>query len=197
VRPPFRLFLFPPLTLFFFFSFFAETGGLIRLGVRLLGLHPDCSDKQDVVRGLIKYGEQLGVYYQIRDDFVSLTSEEYAKLNGFAEDLHEGKYSFPIIHSLDVNPHSGLAGESARGHFCCCVFCLRFLVLPELLAMKPDDVRMKKAAISLIARTHSFEYTIHALRELGVSLRAQLAELGGNDKLEGLLQSWTIKVPSA
>jgi len=153
-----------------------KTGGLIRLGVRLLSLHPSAQTPthKSTIAGLIKYGEQLGVYYQIRDDLVSLTSEEYAALNGFAEDLHEGKYSFPIIHSLDVNPHSGLA---------------------ELLAMKPDDIRMKKAAISLIARTGSFDYTIHALQELGLSLQAQLADLGGNERLEGLLRSWTIKAP--
>ena len=88
----------------------SETGGLIRLGVRLLGVHPDAAGKEETLEGLIKYGEQLGVYYQIRDDLISLTSEDYAALNGFAEDLHEGKYSFPIIHSLETDPHSGLAG---------------------------------------------------------------------------------------
>jgi geranylgeranyl diphosphate synthase type 3 len=90
---------------------FEETGGLLRLGVRLLALHPDAAGKEAIVSSLIKLGERLGVYYQIRDDHVNLISDEYAALNGFAEDLHEGKYSFPIIHSLDVDPRSGLAGD--------------------------------------------------------------------------------------
>ena len=46
----------------------------------------------------------LGQFFQIRDDYINLTNEEYQKLKGFAEDLTEGKFSFPIIHGIRKDP---------------------------------------------------------------------------------------------
>lgn len=38
----------------------------------------------------------LGIHFQIRDDFLNLSSSQYSDLKGFAEDLTEGKFSFPV-----------------------------------------------------------------------------------------------------
>jgi geranylgeranyl diphosphate synthase type 3 len=35
-----------------------------------------------------------------RDDYANLTSEDYAANKSFAEDLTEGKFSFPILHAI-------------------------------------------------------------------------------------------------
>ena len=42
----------------------------------------------------------LGLYFQIRDDYANLCLEEYAVNKSFAEDLTEGKFSFPIVHAI-------------------------------------------------------------------------------------------------
>ena len=68
----------------------------------------------------------IGVFFQIRDDLMNLQSTEvsttslypktipayflrssqYTNNKGFAEDLSEGKFSFPIIHGIHANPSS-------------------------------------------------------------------------------------------
>ena len=35
-----------------------------------------------------------------RDDYANLTSDDYATNKSFAEDLTEGKFSFPILHAI-------------------------------------------------------------------------------------------------
>ena len=42
----------------------------------------------------------LGLYFQIRDDYANLCLEEYTNNKSFAEDLTEGKFSFPILHAI-------------------------------------------------------------------------------------------------
>ncbi|POS72147.1 polyprenyl synthetase [Diaporthe helianthi] len=79
-----------------------KTGGLFRLCVRLMEALatreiPEASSK-DFVR-------QLSRYFQIRDDYQNLMSDQYAKEKGFAEDLDEGKISLPLIYTLQSSPN--------------------------------------------------------------------------------------------
>lgn len=46
----------------------------------------------------------FGQLFQIRDDYINLKCEDFHKLKGFAEDLTEGKFSFPIIHGIRKDP---------------------------------------------------------------------------------------------
>jgi len=55
----------------------------------------------------------LGLYFQIRDDYANLCLEEYEQNKSFAEDLTEGKYSFPIIHAIRCHKvFGGLQNQS-------------------------------------------------------------------------------------
>lgn len=103
-----------------------KTGGLFMLAIRLMKLFSE-SDKD-----FSKLTAILGLYFQIRDDYCNLTSEEvssentavdfelckqvskiqrfifgfqYSESKSFCEDLTEGKFSFPIIHAVNNQKH--------------------------------------------------------------------------------------------
>ena len=42
----------------------------------------------------------LGLYFQVRDDYANLCMEDMHDNKSFAEDLTEGKFSFPIVHAI-------------------------------------------------------------------------------------------------
>ena len=49
----------------------------------------------------------IGLLFQIRDDYLNLTSTAFTANKGLCEDLTEGKFSFPVIHSIRANPGIG------------------------------------------------------------------------------------------
>lgn len=51
-------------------------------------------------RDLVPIVHLLGIIFQIKDDYLNLGSEAYTENKGFCEDITEGKFSFPIIHSI-------------------------------------------------------------------------------------------------
>ena len=63
-----------------------KTGGLFGLGVRLMQLF---SDSEANYKPLL---DNLGLFFQIRDDFANLCSKEYSDAKTFCEDLTEGKF---------------------------------------------------------------------------------------------------------
>lgn len=50
--------------------------------------------------------DTLALFFQIRDDYANLLSEEYKENKSFCEDLTEGKFSFPIIHAIRSDSES-------------------------------------------------------------------------------------------
>lgn len=73
----------------------------------------------DILRDFVPLVNIFGVYIQIRDDYMNLQSTEvsmhsvlflpeekaqhtlqHSDNKGFAEDLTEGKFSFPIVHGV-------------------------------------------------------------------------------------------------
>ncbi|KAL3479379.1 isoprenoid synthase domain-containing protein [Aspergillus californicus] len=73
-----------------------KTGGFFRLVLRLLEVESETEQTPE----LLHLFTLVGRYYQIRDDYQNLASEEYTAKKGFCEDLSEGKFSFPLIHLL-------------------------------------------------------------------------------------------------
>ena len=71
-------------------------GGLFNLAVRLMQLFSKDSDNTNYV----ELTSLLGLYFQVRDDYANLCMEDYATNKSFAEDLTEGKFSFPIVHAI-------------------------------------------------------------------------------------------------
>jgi geranylgeranyl diphosphate synthase type 3 len=138
-----------------------KTGGLFGLAVRLMQLHSE--SKQDFSRVL----ELLGLHFQIRDDYANLLSDEYAENKSFAEDITEGKFSFPIIHSIRTTP---------QNH-----------EVINILRQRTNDITLKKHMISVLERTNSFAYTRDVLLLLEADLLAEIEKLGGNSKLGAIV----------
>ncbi|KAH6951290.1 hypothetical protein HG530_013938 [Fusarium avenaceum] len=122
-----------------------KTGGLFRLAVKLMQLASE-SDKD-----YVPLVNVLGVIFQIRDDYLNLQSGKYAKNKGFGEDLTEGKFSFPIIHSIRSNPAN--------------------IQLSSILKQRTTDIDVKLFAVGYIESTGSFEHCRRKLVELTAEAR--------------------------
>ncbi|KAL5619731.1 hypothetical protein FOVSG1_001953 [Fusarium oxysporum f. sp. vasinfectum] len=78
-----------------------KTGGMFIMLVRLMMAEsPYCGS--EVVEDLETLMRLLGRFYQIRDDYLNFSA--YASQKGFAEDLDEGKFSFPIVCGIEKHP---------------------------------------------------------------------------------------------
>lgn len=105
-----------------------KTGGFFRMALRLM----EVKSKKQLGPELFQLITLVGRYYQIRDDYLNLASEEVSSLignshsiinftnknwlqytakKGFCDDLSEGKLSFPLIHVLQNSP----AADVLRG----------------------------------------------------------------------------------
>ncbi|KAL3467893.1 isoprenoid synthase domain-containing protein [Aspergillus heterothallicus] len=80
-----------------------KTGGLFRLMLRLMTAESLISLPLDTT--LVRLLTLTGRYYQIRDDYLNLTSADYTSKKGFCEDFDEGKFSLPLIHLLSYTPY--------------------------------------------------------------------------------------------
>jgi geranylgeranyl diphosphate synthase type 3 len=134
-----------------------KTGGLFGLAVRLMQQHSKST--ADYTRVL----DLLGLHFQIRDDYANLKSAQYADQKSFAEDLTEGKFSFPIIHSIRANPTNR--------------------ELSSILRQRTEDLALKRYAIECVDRTGSFEYTRGVLLALERETLQEIKKLGGNPLL--------------
>ncbi|KAE8137275.1 isoprenoid synthase domain-containing protein [Aspergillus pseudotamarii] len=79
-----------------------KTGGFFRLMLRIMEIEANTTPNERL-RHLITL---LGRYYQIKDDYQNLASDEYTAKKGFCDDLSEGKFSFPLIHLLEQSPNA-------------------------------------------------------------------------------------------
>ncbi|KAL3456546.1 putative geranylgeranyl diphosphate synthase [Aspergillus heterothallicus] len=78
-----------------------KTGGLFRMICRLMEAESEaaCSTSLSTLLTL------TGRFFQIRDDYLSLTSADFQAKKGFCEDFDEGKFSLPLIHLLGNTPY--------------------------------------------------------------------------------------------
>ena len=68
-----------------------KTGGLFRLAVKLMQAESLAPEKRDCVP-LVNL---IGMLFQIRDDYLNLSSTAYTTNKGLCEDLTEGKVQLP------------------------------------------------------------------------------------------------------
>ncbi|KAJ7100598.1 isoprenoid synthase domain-containing protein [Mycena belliarum] len=143
-----------------------KTGGLLRIGIKLLMACGTTNLDIDYVP-LVNL---IGVFFQIRDDYMNLQSGEYTSNKGFAEDLTEGKFSFPIVHGI----HADKANRQVL----------------NTLQKRPRTPTLKVHTISYLEKhTNSFSYTRSVLKNLEQQIRAEVARLGGNKGLETIINA--------
>ncbi|KAI4211116.1 MAG: hypothetical protein LQ351_006124 [Letrouitia transgressa] len=130
-----------------------KTGGLFRLAVRMMQAESESTVDYLHLTNLI------GLLFQIRDDYMNLSSSQYTSNKGLCEDLTEGKFSFPIIHSIRSNPSN--------------------LQLVNILKMKTADEDVKKYAVAYMRGTGSFEYCQRIMRELKEKALRVVEEVDG------------------
>ncbi|KAJ6145780.1 hypothetical protein N7470_009675 [Penicillium chermesinum] len=88
----------------------------------------------------------LGLIFQICDDYLNLSSSTYTQNKGMCEDLTEGKFSFPIIHSIRSHPASHQ--------------------LLSILKQRTKDEEVKRYAVQYMQSTGSFDHTRRVVQEL-------------------------------
>lgn len=112
----------------------------------------------------------IGIIYQIRDDYQNLSSPEYSHNKGLCEDLTEGKFSFPIIHSIRARPEN--------------------FQLLNILKQKTTDEDVKRYAVTYMESTGSFEYTRKVLSILMERAKKAVEDLdqGAEKKGAGVLK---------
>ncbi|KAJ7176600.1 isoprenoid synthase domain-containing protein [Mycena filopes] len=147
-----------------------KTGGLLRIGIKLLMACGTTNLDIDYVP-LVNL---IGVFFQIRDDYMNLQSGEYTSNKGFAEDLTEGKFSFPIVHGI----HADRSNRQVL----------------NTLQKRPRTPTLKVHTISYLEKhTQSFSYTRSVLTNLEQQIRAEVARLGGNAGLERIIDALALK----
>jgi len=138
-----------------------KTGGLFRLGIKLMQAESrslmDCVPLVNII----------GLVFQIADDYHNLFSKEYTANKGMCEDLTEGKFSFPVIHSVRSN--------------------LGDMQLLNILRQKTENEEVKRYAVAYMESTGSFEYTRKVLAVLIERARRLADEVDdGRGKAQGV-----------
>ncbi|KAJ8509039.1 hypothetical protein ONZ45_g8756 [Pleurotus djamor] len=142
-----------------------KTGGLLRIGIKLMMA---CATKNKDV-DYTPLVNLIGVYYQVRDDYMNLQSTEYSINKGFAEDLSEGKFSFPVVHGIH-------ADTSNRQIY-------------NVLQKRPTTPTLKHYTIEYLRnKTKSFEYTLEVIQELEQQTLQEIKLLGGNAGLAKIME---------
>jgi geranylgeranyl diphosphate synthase type 3 len=138
-----------------------KTGGLFRLGIKLMQAESrslvDCVPLVNII----------GLIFQIADDYHNLFSREYTANKGMCEDLTEGKFSFPVIHSVRSNPAN--------------------MQLLNILGQKTTNEEVKRYAVAYMESTGSFEYTRRVLNVLIERARRMADEIDeGRGRAQGV-----------
>ncbi|AWP14257.1 putative geranylgeranyl pyrophosphate synthase [Scophthalmus maximus] len=139
-----------------------KTGGLFGLAVGLMQLF---SEWKHDLKPLL---DTLGLFFQIRDDYANLSSQEYSENKSFCEDLTEGKFSFPTIHAIWSRP------ESTQ--------------VQNILRQRTENVDIKRYCVDYLEKVGSFAYTRETLRDLEAESYRLIRGFGGNPQLESLIK---------
>jgi geranylgeranyl diphosphate synthase type 3 len=111
---------------------------------------------------------------------------QYSSNKGFAEDLTEGKFSFPVIHGIHANTTNRQVLSTSRN--ICPLSLLKIIAPPDVLQKRPSTPTLKIYTIDYLKnKTKSFDYTLSVLDNLEAQTRQEIRRLGGNEGLERIM----------
>ncbi|MEM1566064.1 MAG: polyprenyl synthetase family protein [Candidatus Bathyarchaeia archaeon] len=124
-----------------------KTGTLARMAAKIAAVLADANE--ELVEKLGLFAESIGIAFQIQDDILDLTGEEFAeKKGGRGQDITEGKRTLMVIHTLRVaNPN-----DRKR--------------LIEILGMHTADQRLRDEAIAIMQKYGSIDYAKNFARKI-------------------------------
>jgi geranylgeranyl pyrophosphate synthase len=116
-----------------------KTGTLARMAAKIAAVLADANE--ELVEKLGFFAESIGIAFQIQDDILDLTGEEFAeKKGGRGQDITEGKRTLIVIHTLKV------ANAEDRKR------------LIEILRMHTADQKLRDEAIAIMQKYGSIDY---------------------------------------
>jgi geranylgeranyl diphosphate synthase type I len=124
-----------------------KTGTLARMSAKIASVLADADD--ELVLKLGRLAESVGIAFQMRDDLLDLTSEEFEKKKGGrGQDITEGKRTLIVIQTLRV----ASAQDRRR--------------LIEILDKHTSNQKLRDEAIELMTKYGSIEYVKRFARKI-------------------------------
>jgi geranylgeranyl diphosphate synthase type I len=116
-----------------------KTGTLARMAAKIAAVLAGANE--ELVEKLGRFAESIGVAFQMQDDILDLTGEEFAeKKGGRGQDITEGKRTLLVIHTLKVAD----AEDKNR--------------LISVLSMHTSDQKLIDEAIKIMEKYGSIDY---------------------------------------
>ncbi len=124
-----------------------KTGTLARMAAKMAAVLADAGE--NLVEKLGTFAESIGIAFQIQDDILDLTGQEFAeRKGGRGQDITEGKRTLIVIHTLKV------ASNRDRKR------------LIEILRMHTSDQRLRDEAIAIMQKYGSIDYAKNFARKI-------------------------------
>ncbi len=124
-----------------------KTGTLARMAAKMAAVVANADE--NVVEKIGSFAEAVGVAFQIQDDILDLTSEEFAeKKGGRGQDITEGKRTLMVIRTMEKAEPSD--GER----------------LKEILEMHTSSQKLREEAIGIMQKYGSIDYAKQFARNL-------------------------------
>jgi len=124
-----------------------KTGCLSRMAAKLAVVLSEGSE--ELAEKVGRVAEAVGIAFQIQDDILNLTGEEFAKRKGgLGEDITEGKRSLMVIYTLKK------ANKKDRKR------------LIEILNLHPKNQKIRNEAIGIIKKYGAIEYAKERAKNL-------------------------------
>ena len=119
-----------------------KTGTLARMAAKISAVLAGAN--KELVEKLGRFAESIGVAFQMQDDVLDLTGEEFAKKKGgVGQDITEGKRTLMVIHTLK---NASIADKKR---------------LIQILNMHASDQALRDEAIALMQKYRAIEHVKH------------------------------------
>ena len=124
-----------------------KTGTLARMSAKIAAVLANADDR--LIEELGRFAESIGIAFQMQDDILDLTGEEFGeKKGGRGQDITEGKRTLIVIHTLKV------ADEADKRR------------LIEILNMHTSNQKLKDEAIRIMEKYDSINYARRFARKM-------------------------------